>query len=322
MNPTRILITGASGFVGSSFCRRFAAREDVEIRGIGRRATDAPNYIRADLTQPLSLDWQPDVVIHAAARSSPWGSLKEFRKQNVLATQNVIHFCETHNVPRLIYISSSSVFYREADQLEMTEESPIGPEFINHYARTKYEGEGLVRGFSGSSCVLRPRAVFGAGDTVLFPRILRAAQQGKMAFIRRPGEPPAIGDLIHIDALCDYMLRAALDPTVSGSFNLTNDDPVELQGFLLRIFEELELPAPKRSIPRDKAMILGTAIETFFKIFLPWKEPPITRFGVGVLGYSKTFNVRKSLAALGPPSVGIEAGLRSFIDWQKPLLDS
>lgn len=322
MNPTRILITGASGFVGRSFCRRFAAREDLEIRGIGRRASDRPNYIRADLTQPLQLDWQPDVVIHAAARSSPWGSLKEFRKQNVQATQNVIDFCETQRVPRLIYISSSSVFYREADQLGMTEESPIGPEFVNHYARTKYEGEELVRQFSGSSCVLRPRAVFGAGDTVLFPRILRAAQQGKMAFISRPGEPPAIGDLIHIDSLCDYMLRAALDPTVTGDFNLTNHEPVELQGFLLRIFAELGLPAPSRSIPRNKAMIICTVIETIFKFFLPWKEPPITRFGVGVLGYSKTFDVRKSLGVLGPPSVTIEAGLRSFIDWQKPLLAS
>ncbi|MES2597691.1 MAG: NAD(P)-dependent oxidoreductase [Verrucomicrobiota bacterium] len=320
MNPTRILITGASGFVGSSFCRRFASREDVEIRGIGRRSTDLPNHVRADLTQPLQLDWQPDVVIHAAARSSPWGSLKEFRKQNVQATQNVIHFCEAKKVPRLIYISSSSVFYREADQLNMTEESPIGPDFVNHYARTKYEGEELVRSFRGSACVLRPRAVFGAGDTVLFPRILKAAQQGKMAFISRPGEPPAIGDLIHIDSLCDYMLRAALAPSITGSFNLTNNDPVELQGFLLRIFTELDLPAPKRSIPRGTAMIIGTVIETAFKLFLPWKEPPITRFGVGVLGYSKTFDVRKSLGVLGLPSVSIEEGLRSFIDWQKPLL--
>lgn len=322
MKPTRILITGASGFVGSSFCRRFAAREDLEIRGIGRRAMDQPNYIRADLTQPLQLDWQPDVVIHAAARSSPWGSLKEFRKQNVQATQNVIDFCERRQIPRLVYISSSSVFYREADQLDMTEESPIGPDFVNHYARTKYEGEELVRKFAGSSCVLRPRAVFGAGDTVLFPRILKAAQQGKMAFISRPGEPPAIGDLIHIDSLCDYMLRAALNPSLNGSFNLTNDDPVELKSFLQRIFAELGLPAPTRSIPRDKAMIIGTAIETIFKLLIPWKEPPITRFGVGVLGYSKTFDVRKSLSFLGPPSVSIEDGLRSFIDWQKPLLAS
>lgn len=313
---TKILITGASGFVGGSFCRQFANRDDVEIRGLGRRPMDLPGYIQADLIQPLCLDWKPDVVIHAAARSSPWGSLAEFRKHNVQATQNVIDFCQAQNVPRLIYISSSSVFYREADQLNMTESSPIGPDFVNHYARTKYEGEELVRRFPGSHAILRPRAVFGPHDTVLFPRILRAAQQGRMAFISRPGSP-AIGDLIYIDSLCDYMLRAALDTTLTGEFNLTNNEPVEIQSFLLRIFGALGLATPTRSIPRDRALLIGTALEWIFKLFLPWKEPPITRFGVGVLAFSKTFDVSKSLRLLGAPSVSLEDGLQSFIEWQK-----
>ena len=87
---TKILITGASGFVGRSFCLQHAQYDDLEIRGLGRKETELPGYIRADLTQPLRLDWTPDVVIHAAARSSPWGSLAEFRKQNVLATKRVL----------------------------------------------------------------------------------------------------------------------------------------------------------------------------------------------------------------------------------------
>ncbi len=319
MTKTKILITGASGFVGGSFCRQFASRDDLEIRGLGRRPTDLPRYIQADLTQPLRLDWKPDVVIHAAARSSPWGGLKEFRRQNVQATQHVVDFCEAQGIAKLIYISSSSVFYREADQLGMTEESPIGPEFVNHYARTKFEGEQRVQAFSGSWAILRPRAVFGPGDTVLFPRILRAAQQGRMAFISRPG-PPAVGDLIYIDTLCDYMLRAALDPAITGAFNLTNNEPVEIQSFLLRIFAELGLATPTRSIPRDRALLIGTALEWIFKCVLPWKEPPITRFGVGVLGFSKTFDASKSLRVLGPPSVGLEEGLQRFIAWQKQQL--
>lgn len=319
---TKILITGASGFVGGSFCRQFAGRTDVEIRGLGRRASALPGYMQADLTQPLALDWQPDVVIHAAARSSPWGSLQEFRRQNVLATRHVVDFCEAHAVPRLIYISSSSVFYREADQLGMTEESPIGPEFVNHYARTKHEGEEVAGSFSGSVCILRPRAVFGPEDTVLFPRILRAAQQGKMAFISRPGEPPALGDLIYIDSLCDYLMRAALDASITGDFNLTNHEPVEIQDFLARVFTALDLPLPSRSIPREKALRIATVLERVFKLLLPWKEPPITRFGVGVLGYSKTFDAGKSLRVLGPPSVGLEEGLRRFVEWQKQQLQS
>lgn len=313
---TKILITGASGFVGSSFCLQHAHRGDVEILGLGRRSTDLPNYVRADLTRSLELDWQPDVVIHAAARSSPWGSLAEFRRQNVKATQHVLDFCQAKSVKKLVYISSSSVFYQEADQLDMTEETPVGPDFVNHYARTKFEGEEIVRRFAGDWCILRPRAVFGPRDTVLFPRLLRAAREGKMAAITRPG-PPAIGDLIYIDSLCDYMLRAALDRTVKGEFNLTNHHPVELQAFIASIYERLGLPPVSRSISRDMAMRVATVIEWIYKILLPWKEPPITRFGVGVLGYSKTFDVARSLSVLGQPSVSLEEGLERFINWQK-----
>lgn len=312
----KILITGASGFVGNSFCLRHAQRDDVEIRGLGRRLMDLPGYIRMDLTQPLRLDWIPDVVIHAAARSSPWGSLSEFRRQNVLATRRVLEFCEAKNVRKLVYISSSSVFYREGDQFEMTEQTAIGPEFVNHYARTKFEGEEVVRSFSGAWCVLRPRAVFGPRDTVLFPRLLRAARQGRMVTIMRPG-PPAVGDLIYIDTLCDYMLRAALDPAATGEFNLTNDEPVELQAFIADIFSSLGLPPVKRTIAKAKAMRVAWMLEKVFGLLIPWKEPPITRFGVEVLSCSKTFDVAKTLRVLGSPSVRLEEGLRHFINWQK-----
>ncbi len=313
---TKILITGASGFVGSSFFLQFAARDDIDIMGLGRRETDIPNYIRADLTQPLKIDWRPDVVIHAAARSSPWGSLAEFRRQNVQATQHVLDFCIASQVKRLIYVSSSSVFYRDEDQLGLTEQSPIGPDFVNHYARTKYEGEELVRTFPGTWAILRPRAVFGPRDTVLFPRILRAAREGRMAMITRPG-PPATGDLIYIDSLCDYLLRAALDDSVTGEFNLTNNHPIEIQSFIADIYSRLDLPPTKRSISRATAMRVAGVMEWIYKCFIPWKEPPITRFGVGVLGYSKTFDVSKSLNALGAPSVSLEEGVERFVQWQK-----
>jgi len=315
MKP-KILITGASGFVGGSFCRQFATRNDIEIRGLARRPLAGPNNIQSDLTKPLELDWRPDVVIHAAARSSPWGSLAEFRRQNVLAMRNVVDFCKARGVAKLVYISSSSVFYREEDQYNMTEESPMGPRFANHYARTKYEGEQVVRTFPGAWAILRPRAVFGPHDTVLFPRILRAGREGRMASITRPG-PPAMGDLIYIDSLCDYILRAALDPAAQGDFNLTNNHPVEIQAFIADIYARLGLPPTKRSIPLSRALILGTAIEWFFKVFLPCKEPPITRFGVGVLGFSKTFDISKCLRVLGKPSVDLAEGLDRFIQWQK-----
>ncbi len=313
---TRILITGASGFVGGAFCLRHAGRDDFEIRGLGRRPCNLPGYVRADLTRPLALDWRPEVVIHAAARSSPWGSLAEFRRQNVLATRRVLDFCEAAGVRKLVYVSSSSVFYRDEDQLDITEETPIGPDFVNHYARTKHEAEELVRRFPRDWVILRPRAVFGPGDTVLFPRILRATTEGRMIAIERAGTP-AVGDLIYIDTLSDYLLRAASDPEVKGDFNLTNHEPVEILAFLSGIFARLGLPPVRRAVPLAKAMRLAAVIEAIHRIALPWREPPITRYGIGVLAFSKTFDVSKSLRVLGPPSVPLAEGVERFIAWQK-----
>lgn len=312
----KILITGASGFVGGSFMRWAQDRSGVSVHGIGRRELPLSNYTSWDLTRPLNLDWTPDVVIHAAARSAPWGSFRDFHLQNVKATENVVDFCERMAVKHLIYISSSSVFYREEDQEGMTEETPIGPDFVNHYARTKYEGEQAAKNFSGRVVILRPRAVFGEGDTVLFPRILAAAQAGKMFRFLRDG-PPVRGDLIHIGSLCEYMLRAALDTEVEGDFNLTNDAPVEIEPFLWEIFRRLGIRLPDKTMSCGKALKVATAIEWFYKIFIPHKEPPITRFGIGVLAFSKTFDASKTLRVLGPPAVTLEDGVEAFIHWQK-----
>jgi nucleoside-diphosphate-sugar epimerase len=314
----KILLTGASGFVGSSLMAWAAANHpEVAIHGIGRRPMPFANYSQHDLTLPFDDGETPDVVIHAAARSLPWGSAAEFERQNVVATRNILEFCERRGVGTFIYISSSSVFYREEDQELLSEQSPIGPSFVNHYARTKFEGECLARKFSGRSVILRPRAVFGPGDTVLFPRILQAAQAGKMYRLDRGGAPSARGDLIYIDSLCDYILRAALDPQIEGDFNLTNNEPIEIESFLGEVFHQLGIRFPEKRLSCSKALFIATGIEWIYKLFLPHNEPPITRFGISVLAYTKTFDVSKSLQVLGPPKVDLTTGVEAFVAWQR-----
>lgn len=316
---TTLLVTGASGFVGSSFMRRFANRSDLTLHGIGRRSqVDLPpsvQYHALDLTKPFELAINLDVVIHAAARATPWGTRAEFEQQNVIATQNVIEFCRQHGHPRLIYISSSSVFYKNRHQTNLHEDSPIGPEFVNLYAETKYAGELLVRQYQGEKTILRPRAVFGPGDTVLFPRILRAARAGKLPLFE--SDNPAKGDLIYIDTLCDYILRACLKPELAPAYNLTNAEPVAITEFLLEILKALDLPAPKRRIHVNTAWMLAGVIEHLYRILRLPGEPPVTRFGVGVFAYSKTFNPCLTIDDLGLPSVSVAEGVKRFIDWQR-----
>lgn len=312
----RILITGASGFVGGSFMRRFADTPGLQLFGVARRALELPNYARRDLSQRLELPFRPDVVIHGAARASPWGTRREYETQNVQATRAVIDFCRRAGRPRLLYISTSAVFYREQHQHQLREDSPIGPDFVNLYAETKYAGERLLADYEGEHCVLRPRAVFGPGDTVLFPRVIEAARKGALPiFTGQDG--PVMGDLIYIDSLTDYLLRAARAPRLADSYNLTNAKPVDLQALLHRVLAALELPAPTRRVRVGTALQAATAIEWLWRLLRLRGEPPATRFGVGVFAYGKTFDPSRTLADLGAPSVALDDGVQRFIDWQR-----
>ncbi|RYE98262.1 MAG: NAD(P)-dependent oxidoreductase, partial [Methanobacteriota archaeon] len=256
-----------------------------------------------------------DVVIHAAALASPWGTRAQFQRHNVQATANVIAFCKRHGCPRLLYVSSSSVFYREEHQYDLSEESPIGPQFVNTYAQTKYLGETLLDAYPGDTSVLRPRAVFGPGDTVLFPRVIAAARKG--ALPRFVGQTqPVIGDLIYIDTLCDYLYRAATAPQLQPAYNLTNAQPVDLQQLLLDLLTRLQLPLPRREVRIATALRMASVVEAAYRVLRLRGEPPITRFGVGAFAYSKTFDPRRTLADLGPPSVSLEQGIEAFVRWQ------
>lgn len=170
----KILITGASGFIGSAFLRRFAALGDVSLCGVGRRQqSDLPpsvHYCALALDRLNELDFTPDVVIHAAGRASPWGTRQDYLQDNVDTTQQVIDFCRRRGLPRLIFLSSAAVYYRFEHRLGLRESDTIGPEFTGEYGRSKRQAELLVEGYEGEKTILRPCAVFGPGDSLLFLR--------------------------------------------------------------------------------------------------------------------------------------------------------
>ncbi len=283
---------------------------------MSRRACALPNYSQVDLSQPFEIPFRPDVVIHAAARASPWGRPREFEAQNVDATRNVIAFCERHQVSRLVYVSSTSVYYRDAHQLNVTESTPIGPTFINEYAATKYAGELLVNEYRWSHVIVRPRAVFGPGDTVLFPRVLAAARRGALpVFTVKDG--PVLGDLIYIDVLCDYLLAAATGTSVATEYNVTNARPIELQLLLLDVLRRLDMPLPTRKVPVHRAMRIAAAVEYMYRALRINTEPPVTRFGVSMFAFSRTFDVSRAVADFGPPAVSLDDGVTRFVSWQR-----
>jgi len=309
----KLLVTGASGFVGGGVFRR--ARElGWDVRGIGRRSGTEPGYLSADLTQPLAIDFTPDVVVHAAARSSPWGARREFERQNVLATRRILDFCAQRGRPHLIYISTGAVLYRQQHQLNLDEQTPYPANPINEYARSKILAEQLIQTYSGPACILRPRAVFGPGDTVVFPRIIKALRRGKLPLLE--ADRPVIGDLVYSETLTDYIIRA-IERRATGIYHVTNGEPIEIYQLLGKICDALGLPCPTRRVPVQRALAAAKWIERFYRCLPFLGEPPITQFGVSVFAWSKTFSMEKTRREFGEPLVGLEEGVRRFVAWQQ-----
>jgi len=312
----KILITGASGFIGQAFLCRFAAYPDLELYGVGRRPllqTPAGiRYSQLELADLKTLDFMPDVVIHAAGKAGPWGREEEYWRDNVLTTEQVINFCQKRDNPRLIYLSTAAVYYRYQHQLGLTEQETIGPDFANQYARSKYQAEQRVQAYQGDKTILRPCAVFGAGDNLLFPPLLDAARKKQLPLLTS-ADRPAHGDIMPVETLCDYLLRAVKLPQLRPVYNLSNAEPVAINAFLQEVLQRFHLPVAKKQISVRQLMLIARLVEGGYRLLRINKPPPITRFGVGVFGYSKTLDVRAALADFGPPSCTLSAGLDALV---------
>ncbi|MEC7694270.1 MAG: NAD(P)-dependent oxidoreductase, partial [Bacteroidota bacterium] len=182
MSSKRILVTGATGFLGSRLVERLAEDKTVTVTATGRslkphNRIDAPNvrYVLGDLTEDAFVEGLvqgQDAIVHAAALSSPWGSKRAFWAANVRPTELLVRAAETHGVERLVLISTPSMYFQMTSQWGLKEEDPL-PKPINQYAASKREAERVVEASDIPHVILRPRALLGRGDTVILPRIIR-----------------------------------------------------------------------------------------------------------------------------------------------------
>jgi len=342
----RVLVTGASGFVGGALLARLRHDPRYDALGIGRRALDLPDYLSLDLAPPrddtsraenrssagnmtprdtagaaerLRGLWggaAPRVIVHAAARSSPWGTKAEFERENVEATRTLLRYAETFEVrPRIVLVSTASVLYTASDQVDAVGDAPARAPFAGGYAASKAAAEEVVRGYDGPWVILRPRAVFGAGDTALFPRLAAAAQAGRLPRIRPPRHAPRplLSDVVHIDTLVEYLVRALETPGIEGAtMTVTGGQPVDLQATVFRLFERAGIPEPVRTLPRGAVLAAATILETVWRLTRRPGEPPLTRYSVVAYAFAKTFDGEPLRRMLGEPAVPLAHAIDEF----------
>ncbi len=308
----KVLVTGATGFLGSHTVAALQARGD-EVLAIGRdpvklgRLT-APT-VRADLTDLPALTRAcrgVDAVVHTAALSAPWGRLEDFQRSNVLGTQNVLNACLQTGVRRLIHISSPAVIFDDQDQFAVPDDAPYPLRFSSHYALTKKLAEELVRAAPLERVVLRPKALYGPGDRSLLPRLVRAARLGRL---------PQIGDgqnrleLTYISDAVTAILFALETPlTREAPYTITGGQPVLLWGAVRRLLLGLGLSDRLPVISLPVALVVARSLESIAA--LTGREPRLTRYTAQILARTQTYDTSRARTDLGfVPRVGLEEGL-------------
>lgn len=326
-----VLITGVTGFLGGHLAARLRAL-GVQVRGVGRDAGRGVvlterlgvDFVRIDLgsgpldTDPDILCGGIDTVFHAGALSSPWGKKLDFEKANEGATRRVILAARRAGVGRLVHVSTPSLYFRDGGGENVREDAPLPPP-VNEYVRTKRLAEDLVRGAGEDgweTVMLRPRALIGAGDPSILPRLIRALEKGRLPVI---GTGTNLTDLTCVENAVEALVLAATAPAdrVAGKvYNITNGGPVALWDILARMAGMLELPPPGRRVPAGLVHGLAGLLELWGR--LRGKEPALTRYGVGVLSETQTLDISAARRDLGyAPEVSVSDGLDRFVEWWK-----
>jgi nucleoside-diphosphate-sugar epimerase len=323
----KALVTGATGFLGGRLTARLV-RLGWSVTAVGRNETAGASltrqgvcFVRADLSDETAVSSAcrgQDAVFHCGALSSPWGRYREYYGSNVLGTRHVIAGCLRHDVGRMIHVSTPTVYFDYTHRLQIPESGPLPDRPANAYAATKRLAEREVERAAAAGLpvvTVRPRALFGPGDTTILPRLIRANAARGIPLI---GGGRIEVDFTYIDNAVDALLLCAAAPTaaIGRTYNITNGEPALLVDVLQRLFDKLGVPM--RGRPVSYSLVYGAAglLELIARLVPGCPEPLLTRYTAGVLGRSQTLDITAARRELGyVPRVKLEEGLDAFAAW-------
>lgn len=316
---TRVLVTGAAGFLGSALVRELVSR-GVSVRALVRRPVDlgAAELVHGDLrdAEALARACQGiDLVFHTAAKAGGWGDPAAYEAVNVGGTEALLEAARAAGVRAFVYTSSPSVVFDGRPIEGADERLPYASRFLADYPRTKALAERKVLDYEGMATVaLRPHLIWGPGDRHLLPRLV---SRGKRLKRVGPGDPLTdtiyIANCVHAHILAGARLLERPEGASGKAYFVSDDAPVGLWTMADRLLEAAGAPPIRGRIPGGLARLAAACLEGWHRLTRNEREPLVTRFAVEQFLAPQWYDIGAAKRDLGyAPIVTIEEGLEAL----------
>ncbi|KZW01135.1 hypothetical protein EXIGLDRAFT_761144 [Exidia glandulosa HHB12029] len=214
------LVIGGCGFLGWNIATTLLARGEpaVAVFDLVQRTHDERvQFFSGDICDQAAVENAikksgATVVFHTASPLGASGVPKALLwKVNVDGTKAVVAACLACKVPALVYTSSASVIFDGNDVIDADERTPYAEKPADEYSATKIEGEKAVLNANGhgklKTCAIRPAGIFGPGDRLQIPGIIKVLKEGKYGF--QLGDNTNLWDATYVDNCVKAHLLAA-----------------------------------------------------------------------------------------------------------------
>jgi len=307
----KVVVTGATGFIGGHVAREFA-RRGVGVVALHRRPAAPPAVPGVAWT---SFDeWEhggesADALVHAAAVRHRHGvPPEEYGRQNVALTERLLKGARGR-VGRFVDVSSIAVF-GWPKELPINESRPFAP--VGPYGRSKVATEQLVRTSGLPYAIVRPSITYGPRDTNgMIDKLFRLVKAGTYRVV---GSGRSRVQLVYAEDLAFAVAEAALRPGLDGAeFICTYRDPISILRLSTLVGEIAGRPVPSLHVPLPVAVAAGIAFETLEKLGLLFGagEPPVTREKLQTVTVDRAYRIDRMRSLLGwEPPTSYEDGLR------------
>jgi nucleoside-diphosphate-sugar epimerase len=157
---------------------------------------------------------------------------------------------------------------------------------------------------------MRPRFVWGRGDTSLLPAIIELVKSGRFRWV---GGGRHLTATTHIDNTVEGLWLAGTRGPAGGVWFVTDGEPVEFREFLTALVGTQGVQIPDRSVPAGVANAAARASEWLWRRLRRSGTPPLTRFAVWVSAQECTIDISRAERDLGyRPVTTREEGLREM----------